>query len=106
MMVPTGFVRQEQIAAEIQDAIRKLPADEVAHVAYSITPESTGDPAIYFRVLLTDAASSEENLGDVAGRVEATLFNTLHPLENWGLIPYFNFRSQSEQRKRYDPEWS
>jgi hypothetical protein len=29
----------------------------------------------------------------------------MRPYENWGLLPYFSFRSKSEQEKRNDPEW-
>jgi hypothetical protein len=30
----------------------------------------------------------------------------LRPYENWGLTPYFSFRSQSEQAMRSDLAWS
>jgi hypothetical protein len=38
--------------------------------------------------------------------VASTLFNSIRPIENWGLTPYFSFRSFSEQRIRNDREWS
>jgi hypothetical protein len=104
--VPGGFVHQAQLAADVSDAIRKLRKEEVSHVAYSLGMDSTDEPSIFFRVVLTDAASKEDGLADVTGRVAATLFDSIHPLENWGLMPYFNFRSQAEQQKRNDPEWS
>ena len=106
MYVPTGFVNQAQLAQSVNDAIRSLNSQEVVHVAYSIGLDSTDDPAIFFRIVLTDAASREERLADVTGHVESSLFNSIRPVENWGLTPYFSFRSFSEQRMRNDPEWS
>jgi hypothetical protein len=99
-------VNQAQLAQSVDAAIRSLNPQEVVHVAYSIGNDSTDDPAIFFRTVLTDAASSEDRLDDVTGRVTSTLFRSIRPLENWGLMPYFSFRSLSEQRMRNDPEWS
>jgi len=104
--VPTGFVNQVQLAQSVDAAIRSLNPQEVVRVAYSIGNDSTDDPAIFFRIVLTDAASREERLADVTEHVESSLFNSIRPIENWGLTPYFSFRSFSEQSVRSDPEWS
>ena len=106
MPVPTGFVNQAQLEQSTIAAIRSLNPQEVVHVAYSIGNDSTDDPAIFFRIVLTDAASSEDRLADVTGRVEGTLVDSIRPIEHWGLTPYFSFRSFSEQRMRNDPDWS
>ena len=106
MQVPTGFVNQAELDESVKDAIRSLNSQEVSHVAYSIGPDSTDDPAIFFRIVLTDPASREDGLADVTERVASTLFNSVRPIENWGLTPYFSFRSFSEQKMRNDPEWS
>lgn len=106
MYVPAGFVNQAQLAQGVKTAIQSLNPQEVVHVAYSIGHDSTDDPAIFFRIVLTDAASREDRLADVTGRVASTLFDSIRPVENWGLTPYFSFRSFSEQRMRNDPEWS
>jgi hypothetical protein len=74
--------------------------------AHSIGPDSIDDPAMFFRIVLSDAASREGRLADVTGRVASTLFNAIRPIENWGSTPYFSFRSFLEQRIRNDPEWS
>ena len=106
MYVPAGFVNQAQLEQCVKAAIQSLNLQEVAHVAYSIGHDSTDDPAIFFRIVLTDAASREDRLADVTGRVASALFDSIRPVENWGLTPYFSFRSFSEQRTRNDPEWS
>jgi hypothetical protein len=103
-MVPTGLVHQTQLANEIAKAVRKL-GKEVVRVNYTLGTDSTGEPSIFFRIVLTDAASREDNLAEVTGRIETILVDEIRPYKNWGLLPYFSFRSKSEQQKRNDPEW-
>jgi len=50
-------------------------------------------------VILTDAASRRERLLDVSNEVSHVIDQQVQPLEQWGVLPYFNFRSQSEQAK-------
>jgi hypothetical protein len=88
----------------VAEAVSKL-GKEVVRVRYRIRPDTTGDPAIYFRILLTDAASQWATLGEVTRNITNTL-EAINPYETWGLIPYFNFRSESEQAMRFDPEWA
>ena len=104
-MVPTGFVNKTQLDGEIAKAKRKLPGDAV-RVNYSFGTDSTGEPSIFFRIVLTDAASREDKLAEVTSRIATILFDKIRPHENWGLLPYFSFRSKSEQDKRNDPEWA
>ena len=103
---PSGFVQQRQITDQIDAVIKKLDPADVVHVAFKIGEDHTGDPALYFRIVLTDAAASIDRLGEVADRVRTTLWESLHPLENWGLILYCSFRSYSEQQQLDDPEWA
>src|SRR5215470_7006053 len=102
--VPVGFVHQAQLDHQITKAVRKLGKD-VVRVNYSLGADSTGEPSIFFRIVLTDTASRENELGKVTGRIATILFDELRPHENWGLLPYFTFRSKSEQQTRDDPEW-
>jgi len=104
-MVPSGFVHQAQLDEDIKSAILKL-GPEVIHVAYSLRADSTGEPSIFFRIILADSATTEEALAEVTDRIATILFDEIRPIENWGVHPYFNFRSHSEQQKRPDPEWA
>jgi hypothetical protein len=103
-MVPSGFVNQAQLSNEITRAIRKL-GKEVVRVNYSLGTDSSGEPSIFFRIVLSDAAGREDILADVTGRIVKIVFDEIRPHENWGLFPYFSFRSKSEQASRNDPEW-
>jgi len=104
-MVPSGFVNQTQLADQVTRAKRKF-GKEVVRVNYSLGTDSDGEPAMFFRIVLSDAASREDMLADVTGRIMTTLFDEIRPHENWGVLPYFSFRSKSEQASRNDPEWS
>jgi len=104
-MVPTGYIDQEQIAKAVERATQKL-GPEVVRVRYSIRPDTSDEPAIYFRIVLTEQASRFETLGDVSGKITRFFFEELHSIENWGLYPYFRFRSESEQAARDDPAWA
>ncbi|MEP7353860.1 MAG: hypothetical protein ABI824_11560 [Acidobacteriota bacterium] len=104
-VIPTGYVSQQQIADEIDRAKQKL-GPEVVRLKYTVGLDTSDEPAIHFRIVLTDAAAKWETLGEVASRVEQTLFEELRPNENWGLRSYFNFRSQSEQAETHDLAWA
>lgn len=88
---------------KVQEVAMKFPG-EVVKIRYSISHDWSGDPAIFFRILLSDDASRHEVLGDVTRRVERELFDDRDWAES-GYTPYFNFRSKSEHDKMRDPAW-
>ena len=102
--IPVGFIHQGALQESIERAKSVLGLD-VAHVAYRIGEDNTGTPSIFFRITMLDSAMTEANISDSTGRTATVLFDQIRPLENWGLRPYFNFRSVSEQQRRPDPEW-
>ena len=104
-MVPSYFVNQAQIATVVDEAMRKLGPDAV-RVRFNIGTDWSGDPAIFFRIVLSDSASTEENLANAARTVKRFVFDEIRPHEKWGLYPYFSFRGESEQAERSEPEWS
>jgi hypothetical protein len=100
-MIPGGLIHRGQLDSVIEGAISKL-GPEVVQVTYRFDEDSTGDPSIYFRIVLTDAAAKVEILTDTTGRIINTLFDEIRPIENWGLNAYFSFATQSEQQARID----
>jgi hypothetical protein len=65
----------------------------------------TGDPSIFFRVLLSDDAAKPNRLGEVAQKITAKLTGEVQA-ENFGFHTYFNFRSKSEQDMLKEPAWA
>jgi len=93
-----GFVNY----TEVEQAI----GPEVVHVAYKLNEDWTGDPGIFFRIVLINAASEEGRIGEIAQRISTQVFDESRPQENWGLFPFFNFRSEADQERRPDPLWT
>lgn len=98
-IVPSGSVQQAQLAADVEMAKAKL-GPEAIDVSYRLDVDSTGEPSIFFRIILADWATAEENLSAVTGRIATTLFKEIRPFENWGLHPYFNFGDSAELLSR------
>jgi hypothetical protein len=53
-------------------------------------------------VTLTDEASKKQNLSGTASAFTKLLTDRIDFQNDWDLIPYFNFRSESEQAKLQD----
>jgi hypothetical protein len=103
-MVPSGFVHQ----GKVDEAVRRAEASlipDVVLIRYSIGSDWTGDPSIFFRVLLSDEASRPNRLQEVAQRVADRLINEVRS-DEFGFHAYFNFRSKSEQQKLNEPAWA
>jgi hypothetical protein len=104
MPVPTGFVHRGHLDSIIK-ATQPLLDPAALHVEYAIGPDSTDVPSIFFRVLLSDDAISNETIVPLTRRISEVLLREVRPLEDWGLRPYFNFRRKSEQDRRRDPDF-
>jgi hypothetical protein len=103
--VPTGFINQTEVEKAVDEFIRTL-GPEVVRVRWNIGEDWTGEPALYFRVVLADSvAVDRKTFVDTAERVRATFFEQLQPLENWGLFPHVRFRSNAENAQVSDPKW-
>ena len=87
------------------DQVAKTLAPDVVRIRFDISSDWSGDPAIYFRVLLADEASRRDRLAEVTTKVSSQIFDELD-LANSDLIPYFNFRSESEQAEMQDEAWA
>ena len=93
----------ENFDQQVREIAKKFP-DEVVEIGYSPGYDWIGDPAVFFRVLLTEAASRRSLVGDVAARVEEEITDSLQ-FRRSEYMPFFYFRSKSEQERLKDPEW-
>jgi hypothetical protein len=105
MQVPKAHVQQRQFMAAITRAARSLGPDIIG-VIPTLGNDWTGEPAVFFMVILSDAAvSRHDQLLDVTNHVSDFIVQRVAPLEKWGVLPYFTFRSHSEQAK-LEPTWA
>jgi hypothetical protein len=102
--MPTAATKQQQIDAAVAEVLRELSPD-VQRIRYEIAQDWSGDPAVFFRVLLSDEASQDRNLREIVPRVVWSMSDRVY-LAELGLFPYFDFRSQSEQAKHPEPTWA
>ena len=98
MQVPTAFVHQAQFSRAVARAAQRL-APEVVSIIPTLGNDWSGEPAVFFMVILSDAASLRDRILTTSNRVQQVLNDEVQPLEQWGVLPYFNFRSQSEQAR-------
>jgi len=96
----TTLPTQEQV-----DRIAQELAPDVVSIGFRVGRDWTDDPAIYFRVVLSDEASRRDRLTQATQKVKEIFDEKLNVWESTH-IPYFSFRSQSEQAKvQDDPRW-
>ena len=99
------MIAQLQDVPKIVKAAEEKFAPDVVRIRYHTGFDWNGDPAIFFRILLSDDASRVENLGEIAEHVRRELFDEFVSLGESDYFPYTTFRSKSEQDKLKDPQW-
>ena len=95
MILPRGIAQPTELDKEI-NALAPLPAG-VVKFRYTVESDWSGDAAIFFWITLSDEAAHRGTLSQTSRNIVDFITQRLDPVGQWGLIPYFNFRSQSEQ---------
>lgn len=103
-IVSKGLVDQQEIKDAVQRAADDLfPA--VVRIRYDFGSDWTGDPSIFFRIVLADEVAQKPKLSEIAQRVALVLLREVK-VEEQGLHAFFNFRSLAEQSKLNDSDWA
>jgi len=105
VILPKAFIEERQFAAAVAEVERML-RPEVLRIRYTLGEDWTGDPAVFFRVVISDAFSGRDQIWKVTDHVSTTLEQQIEPVEQWGVRPYFNYRSQSEQEVLREEAWA
>jgi hypothetical protein len=103
-VIPMRAAKEKKIAAAVKRAERKLKP-EVVRIRFNLGFDYFGDPSVFFRIVLSDEASRIERLGEVTRRATETLRNGFDE-DELGLLPYFTYRSLSEQTELNEPAWA
>ena len=96
--IPRAFAQLSLFQAAVARAARQL-APHVVDITPTLGNDWSGEPAVFFMIILADAASRRDQLLKVTNQVSSLIVQQVQPLEQWGVLPYFNFRSQSEQAR-------
>ena len=98
MYIARAFAQQAQFFNAVARAVNQL-GPQILSVTPTLGTDWSGEPAVFFLVVLADAVSRGDELLNATNQASTELVEQLQPLEEWGVIPYFNYRSQSEQAK-------
>lgn len=104
MLMQSTVRNQAEIERRIAELERKLAPDAV-RIRYTFTQDSVGDEAIFFRIVLSNAAAREKRLRASTNRIENELMEAI-PYDEFGLQLHFRYRSRSEQAAMKEPAWS
>jgi hypothetical protein len=103
--LPKGILEREKLDAAIAE-IKPLLGKDVVRLKHTIEENWSGQPSIYFRILLTDRAAKPPGMYKTARRIEHIIEEHIDPINSWDLIPYYRFRSQSEQKMLKEAAWA
>ena len=101
---PLRYIDPAQIQSGVQRAAEAL-APGVVRVRFSLDEDWTGDPSVFFRIVLSDETYHEGKLAETAHRIMDKLRKEVMP-DDLGLFAYFNFRTYSEEAADPDPAWT
>ena len=87
------------------ERVAKGLAPDVVRIRFNVGRDWSDHLAVYFRVILSDAASRRDRLAEVTAKVRERLVNELGLPESEP-IPYFRFRSESEQAQLMEQSWA
>jgi len=104
MVLTTPVTKIPQINAAIEKVIGEL-SPAVRRIRYEFGDDWTGQPVIFFKVLLSDEAATMENLRKIAPLVRTRLFDECFA-SDLGLFPHVNFRTETEYAAHPEPAWA
>jgi hypothetical protein len=86
-------------------------ASGLPHQVISVNPtlgnDWNGEPAVYFQIIIADNSVPRSHLLAFTKEISQSIVHQLRPLEEWGLLPYFNFLTQSDAaRMGHQPSWA
>ena len=105
----TTYLSPQQLkdfAQRVDEVAKKFPG-EVVRIRHSFSRDWDGDPAINFRIVLTDKVRRDHRLSELSDLIGGALIKDLALYESAysAYIPYFYYRSKSEEDRLKDPEW-
>ncbi|MGO9262996.1 MAG: hypothetical protein ACLQU1_42970 [Bryobacteraceae bacterium] len=107
VILTRAFLHAREFAEAVEKVEQKLrESGSVIRIRHELDYDSTGDPAVYFRIVMPDSSLTKDKLLRATDDVANALVEDLDLPEQWGVYPYFRFRSQSEQEKMQELSWA
>lgn len=96
--LPRAFTHRQQFFAAIEQAVEALQPSVIS-VIPTLGDDWNGESAVFFQVVLADGIPRAELLS-LTRQISQSVVRQVQPLEERGVLPYFDFRTQSEQARR------
>ena len=71
----------------------------VVDVTPTLGTDWNGESAVFFEIVLADGIPRAQLL-PITRQISQSIVEQVQPLEEWGVLPYFNFVTRSEQARR------
>lgn len=102
MYIARAFAHQ----SEFLDAVGQVALPpQVINVTTTLGTDWNGEPAVFLRIILRDNSVPRNALLGLTKQISQAIIQQVRPLEEWGVLPYFNFLTQSEQSRIKEPAW-
>jgi hypothetical protein len=93
--------------AQFFEAIARVALPpEVLSVTPTLGTDWSGDSAVFFQVILVDNSVPRPQLLAFTKRISRAIVREIRPLEEWGVVPYFDFLTESERARMKEPTWA
>jgi hypothetical protein len=104
--IPAELRKDALINAAIRTVVQEF-SPKVKHIRYNIGKDWSDEWAIFFRIVISDevAARSVRQRVEFKNSVTNRMMEELD-LPNLDMWPHFDYRSESEQSARNDPDWA
>ena len=96
VIIARALIHRAELDRAINDLRPELGPD-VVDLTYTLGEDWSGDPAIFFTIVLSDRAARRDQLYKLTSEIQDVIVQHIEPLEQWGVLPYFSYRSQAEQ---------
>jgi hypothetical protein len=93
--IARAFAQQQPFLKSIAQVAGEL-APQVVSVTPTLGNDWAGEPAVYFQIIIADNAVPRQNLLAFTKDISHAIVHRIRPLEEWGVLPYFNFLTQSD----------
>jgi hypothetical protein len=101
--IARAFAQQAQFLTAIAHV--PLPP-EVVSVKPTLGNDWDGEPAVFFRVIVADNAVPRPQLLEFTKKISQAIIQQIRPLEEWGVLPYFDFLTQGDAARIHEPTWA
>jgi hypothetical protein len=103
--IAKAFAHQADLFAAVDQVARAL-GPHVLSITPTLGTDWNAESAIFFQVIVADNAVPRLQMLAFTKQISRAIMQQIRPLEDWGVLPYFNFLTQSELQRIKEPIWA